>query len=332
MIDLAARARVLTCSPKGILAADESNASANKRLALCGIETTSETRRQYRELFLDAPDIEKYLSGVILYEETLSQSDTEGEPFTELLNRRGIMPGIKVDEGTEPMPNSPDEFLTKGLLGLPERLTAFVRDHGTMFTKWRAVIRIDGDRLPTAAAVLENARRLAAYAREVQAAGMVPMLEPEVLYDGTHSLVRCREVITQALATTVAALHDSAVDLSSVVIKTSMAMSGKDTGRIDAPEEVARETVEALLASVPPEIPGIVFLSGGQDDDQATENLRAIHAYAKERKAPWNITFSYARAIQGDALSAWQCKVENVPEARKAYMERLQALHRALEG
>jgi fructose-bisphosphate aldolase, class I len=332
MLDLTSRAKKLTCAPKGILAADESNESANKRLKLCGIESTAETRRQYRELFLDAPQIEDYLTGVILYSETLEQKDSDGEPFPALLLRRGIMPGIKVDEGTEPMPESPDEFITKGLIGLPERLTKYVKEHDTQFTKWRAVIKIDGDRLPTSGAILENARRLASYARMVQEAGMVPMLEPEVLYDGTHSLIRSKEVITDTLHTLIATLKDGAVDLSAIVIKTSMALSGKDTGRIDSPEEVAQATIDALLETVPREVPGIVFLSGGQEDDQATENLRAIHRYAKEKKVPWNITFSYARAIQEDALTAWKCLPQNVPEARKAYMERLKGLHGALEG
>jgi fructose-bisphosphate aldolase class I len=326
MIDLSARARMLSCAPKGILAADESNASADKRLSTCGIKTTKETRRKYRELFLDAERIEDYLNGVILFEETLEQKDDKGKLFPDLLHKRNIMVGIKVDQGTEPFSESPDELITKGLIGLPERLALFKKKHNIDFTKWRAVITIDGDRLPTSGAILENARRLASYARMVQEAGMVPVIEPEVLYDGKHSLLKSREVIEKTLTTVVAMLEESVVDPSSVVIKTSMALSGKDTGRIDKPSEVAKETLAALRASVPRDIPGIVFLSGGQEDDQATENLRAIHALAKKEPVPWNLTYSYARAIQEDALSAWQCKDENVPEARKAFLARLEKL------
>lgn len=330
MVDLYEKARRLTQAPKGILAADESNASADKRLSLCGIPPTSETRRQYRELFLDAPDIEQYLTGVILYEETLTQADDGGEPFTKLLRRRGIMPGIKVDQGTEPLEGSANELITNGLVGLPERLRTYVREHGTEFTKWRAVITIQGDTLPSDRALVENAKRLASYAKMVQEAGMVPMLEPEVLYDGTHSLVRSRDVIAKTLSVLVGELHTQAVDLHSVVIKSSMALSGKDTGRIDTPEEVARETLAAFSACVPKDVPGIVFLSGGQDDDQATENLAAIHKLAKEEKVSWNLTFSYARAIQQDALEAWKCIEENVPVAREAFLARLEKLHQAL--
>lgn len=327
MLDLATRARALTQPPRGILAADESNTSADKRLTLCGIPTNQETRRKYRELFLDAPDIENYLTGVILYKETLEQVDEHKEPFPALLLRRGIAPGIKVDEGTEPFVESPDELITNGLIGLPERLRAYVSQYNTQFTKWRAVIRIEGDRLPTSGAIVENARRLAMYARQVQEAGMVPMIEPEVLYDGTHSLIRSREVITQTLSAVVSALMDNAVDMGAVIIKTSMALSGKDTKRIDTPEEVAQETLTALTASLPSTIPGIVFLSGGQDDEQATENLRAIHRLAKELSVPWNLTFSYARAIQEDALTQWKCVEENVPRAREAFLARLKKLH-----
>lgn len=326
MIDLAEKARMLSTPPKGILAADESNATTDKRLSVCGITTSVETRRKYRELFLDAPRIEEYLNGVILYKETLEQKDTDGVSFANLLHRRGIMVGIKVDEGTEPFPESPYELITSGLIDLPARLADYTKKHQTDFTKWRAVIRIEGDRLPTSAAILENAKRLASYARMVQEASMVPMIEPEVLYDGTHSLIRCREVLQTTLSVTFDMLQEHAVDLSSVILKTSMVLSGKETQRQDTPEEVAHETLAALAASVPPEVPGIVFLSGGQEDDQATRNLAAIHAQTKQNPVPWNLTYSYARAIQEDALTAWQCKAENVPDAQEAFLARLQML------
>lgn len=330
MVDLHERARTLTQAPKGILAADESNASADKRLSLCGIAPTSETRRKYRELFLDAPGIEDYLSGVILYEETLTQTTDVGESFPALLRRRGIMPGIKVDTGTEPLEGSAGELITNGLIGLPERLETYVKEYGTEFTKWRAVITIQGDKLPTDRALVENARRLGSYAKMVQEAGMVPMLEPEVLYDGTHSLIRSRDVITRTLSVLVDELIAQAVDLQGVVIKSSMALSGKDTGRIDTPEEVARETLASFMASVPKEIPGIVFLSGGQESEQATQNLSAIHTLAKKQQVPWNLTFSYARAIQQAPLEKWKCIPENVPQAREEFLARLEKLHVAL--
>lgn len=332
MIDLQEIARTLVAPPKGILAADESNASANKRLASCGIETTAETRRKFRELFLDAPDIEQYLSGVILFEETLDQNDDKGEPFPALLHRRGIMSGIKIDQGTEPMEGSPDELITGGLLGLSKRLHTYREAHDTKFTKWRAVIKIDGDRLPTAPAIVENVKRLAMSARCVQEAGMVPMLEPEVLYDGKHSRARCRAVLEETMTALMKALEEHSVDVSAVIIKTSMAMSGKDTKKLDTPEEVAEDTLGALMASVPKEVPGIVFLSGGQGDDQATDNLRAIAKLAKKLNAPWKLTFSYSRAIEEDALSAWQCRVENVPAARAAYLDRLKKVSAAAGG
>lgn len=315
---------------KGLLAADESNMSADKRLKLYGIEPSVEMRRKYRDLFLNTPGIESCLSGVILYEETLTQSGDNGVPFPQSLAARGIIPGIKVDTGTEPFPGSADELITNGLIGLPERLAAFRQTHGTGFTKWRAVVRIDGDRLPTNTALLENAKRLAEYARLVQEAGMVPILEPEVLLEGPHSRVRAREVLVRTLETLMATLQDHAVDFSGVILKTAMAVSGSESGREDTPEEVAEDTVGALIETVPSSVPGIVFLSGGQTPDQATENLRAITAKAREVHAPWPLTFSYARALQEEALVAWGGKDENLDAARAAYAERLQKVTDAL--
>jgi len=330
MVDLAHIARRMVAPGKGLLAADESNMSADKRLKLYGIEPSVEMRRKYRDLFLNTPGIESCLSGVILYEETLTQSGDNGVPFPQSLAARGIIPGIKVDTGTEPFPGSADELITNGLIGLPERLAAFRQTHGTGFTKWRAVVRIDGDRLPTNTALLENAKRLAEYARLVQEAGMVPILEPEVLLEGPHSRVRAREVLVRTLETLMATLQDHAVDFSGVILKTAMAVSGSESGREDTPEEVAEDTVGALIETVPSSVPGIVFLSGGQTPDQATENLRAITAKAREVHAPWPLTFSYARALQEEALVAWGGKDENLDAARAAYAERLQKVTDAL--
>lgn len=329
MVDLSRIASSLVAPGKGILAADESTKSADKRLALYGIEPSEEMRRKFRDLFLGAPGAEQYVSGVILYEETLTQKANDGQSFPELLASRGVIPGIKVDTGTEPFPESKDELITNGLLGLPERLAEYHTTHGTGFTKWRAVIKIEGDTLPTSQALVENAKRLAQYARAVQEAGMVPILEPEVLLDGTHSRMRSRDVLIDTLEALMATLQDHAVDFSGVILKTAMALSGKDSGKEDSPEEVAEDTLAALMQTVPSSIPGIVFLSGGQTPDQATENLRAIAAKARDAHAPWPLTFSYARALQEEALSVWRGVDENVDEARAVYIERLKKVSEA---
>lgn len=333
MVDLADVARTLVSAPKGVFAADESPKSADARLESYGIPSGIDMRYKERDMFLSTPGIGSYLSGVILHIETLSQvCDSEKIACPDVLLASGIMPGIKVDQGTEPMPESKDELITNGLLGLSKRLHEYKELHKTTFTKWRAVIRIDGDHIPTAFAIVENAKRLAMSARCVQEAGMVPILEPEVLYDGTHSRMRSREVITDVFSTLVKALDEHGVDLGAVVFKSSMALSGKATGRIDTPEEVAEDTLDAFLASVPRSIPGIIFLSGGQGDDQATDNLRAIARLSREKKAPWGLTFSYSRALQDDALKAWAGKDENVPAARAAFLARLKKVSAASVG
>lgn len=289
-------------------------------------------RRTYRDLLLSTPGMEQYVSGVILYSETLGQNGADGMQFPASLTARGVVPGIKVDEGTEPMPESEKELITKGLLGLSDRLRAYRDTYGTGFTKWRAVITIEGDALPTSAAIVENAKRLAMYARCVQEAGMVPILEPEVLYDGTHSRVRSRAVITETMQALVQALGEHGVDPSGVIIKTSMALTGKGTGKIDTPEEVAEDTVAALMEGVPKGVPGIVFLSGGQKPDQAIDNLRAIAKLAKEKGAPWPLTFSYSRALQEEAMKLWDGKEENVEAARAVFLARLEAASKASLG
>jgi fructose-bisphosphate aldolase, class I len=330
MTDLLTIAKNLMAPGKGLLAADESSASADKRLALYGIAGSEENRRLDRELFLNTPGIEEYLSGVILYSETLAQKGSDKKLFPKSLAERGIIPGIKVDEGTEPFPESPDELITKGVLGLCDRLIGLKKEYGTGFTKWRAVIRIEGDQLPSAQALVENAKRLATYARDAQEVGMVPLIEPEVLYEGTHSRMRSRQVLEVTLRSVFDALHDQAVDLSGVILKTSMTLSGHESGRTDTPEEVANDTVEALMGAVPEHVPGIVFLSGGQTPDQATANLAAITKAAREKGAPWPLTFSYSRALQEEALALWAGKEENVPQARAAFLARLKLVSEAL--
>ncbi len=329
MTDLVATARSLFAPGKGILAADESVHTATARLASYGIGAGAEMRRQYRNLFFGADGIEQYLSGIILFSETLTEKGDDKEPFPASLFARGILPGVKVDLGTEPFPESPQELLTQGLLDLPERL-ALYKEQGAVFTKWRAVVRIDGDHMPTPLALHENAKRLASYAKEVQSAGLVPILEPELLYEGKHSRQRARAVMTETLGTLFSVLAEHAVDRASIILKTSMVLSGSESGKSDTPEEVALDTLAALSESVPSQIAGVVFLSGGQTPDQATDNLRAIARHAKEMNAPWPITFSYARALQEEELTLWKGKEENVPAARAAFLERLAKVSAAL--
>jgi len=331
MVDLSATAKMMVAPGKGLLAADESTATAGKRLAQYGIQDTVETRRLYRELFLDASGIEQYLSGVILYEETTEESADSGTPFVKLLADKGILPGIKVDKGTEPFPGSAGELITNGLVGLSDRLECFAAE-GLAFTKWRAVITIDGDKLPTPAAIVENAKRLATYACDAQKAGMVPILEPEVLLSGNHSRIRARDVIADTMKAVFAALEDQSVDLGGIIIKTSMALSGSGSGHPDTPEEVAESTLDALMKGVPPQVPGIVFLSGGQSPEQATDNLRAVARRAQALNAPWPLTFSYARALQEEAMELWRGDAANMPAARAAFLARLRKVSDAARG
>ncbi|MFA5998253.1 MAG: class I fructose-bisphosphate aldolase [Candidatus Paceibacterota bacterium] len=329
MTDLVATARSLFAPGKGILAADESEHTATARLAEYGIPASAETRRQYRDLFLGAEGIEHYLSGIILFSETLAQKGNDKKLFPKSLAARGILPGVKVDLGTEPISESPRELITHGLLDLPERLVEY-KKQGAVFTKWRAVIRIDGDGLPTALATHENAKRLASYAKEVQSAGLVPILEPEVLLEGKHSRIRARAVIEETLQTLFSVLAEHSVDRASVIVKTSMALSGSTSGKKDTPDEVAADTLAALIKSVPPQVAGIVFLSGGQTPSVATANLSAIMKQAKNMNAPWPLTFSFARALQEEALALWKGKEENVPAARSAFLARLARVSAAL--
>lgn len=329
MTDLVSIARSLFAPGKGILAADESVHTATARLAEYGIGAGEEMRRQYRDLFFGAEGIEQHLSGIILFSETLTEKGGDKKLFPASLAARGILPGVKVDLGTEPFPESPEELITQGLLDLPERL-ALYKKQGAVFTKWRAVIRIDGDHLPTAVAIHENAKRLATYAKEVQSAGLVPILEPEVLLSGKHSRARAREVLSETLGALFSVLDEHSVDRASLILKTSMALSGADSGKKDTPDEVAEDTIAALTKSVPTQIAGIVFLSGGQTPDQATDNLRAITKRARSAGAPWPLTFSYARALQEESLALWKGEKENVSAARAAFLDRLAKVSSAL--
>jgi fructose-bisphosphate aldolase class I len=328
MTDLVEIAKSLFALGKGLLADDETNPHADRWLAEHGIEGGPEMRRKFRNLFLAAPGAADYISGVILFTETLTQNADDGRPFTEILASAGIAPGVKVDEGTEPLPESPHELITKGLIGLADRLAPY-RAAGAKFTKWRAVVTIEGDTLPSAPALVENAKRLAGFARTCQEVGLVPILEPEVLHTGKHSRLRAKAVITDTLKILFKILEEQSVDRTALIIKTSMVLSGTDGGGTDTPEQVAGDTLDALMEAVPRDVPGIVFLSGGQTPDEATANLAAISVEAKKRKASWPLTFSYARALQDEALGIWKGKEENIAPARAAYLSRLKKVSEA---
>lgn len=320
-------AQSLVAPGKGILAADESPATMRKRFAPIGLEPNPENNRRYRELLFTAPDIERYLSGVILYDETIRQSADDGTPFATLLAQRGIIPGIKVDQGLEPLAGCEGEEISKGFDGLHERMHEYY-DMGARFTKWRSVIHIT-DELPTQAALDANAEVLAKYAKLVQMHEMVPMVEPEVLFDGTHTLERSGEVLRATLRALFLACEAQKVDLPALILKTSMALPGKESGvELDA-TAVARETLAALNDTVPHAVAGIVFLSGGQTPKQATENLNEV---GKCGAQPWPITFSYSRAIEEPVIAAWLGDVSHAALAQDTLLEQLQANSAARDG
>lgn len=303
---------------RGILAADESNSTAGKRLDSIGMDSTEENRRRYRELFLTTPGIEQYLSGVILYDETIRQKTSEGIPFAEHVREKGILPGIKVDKGTVPFPGFPEEKITEGLDGLPDRLEEYAA-LGARFAKWRAVIRI-GDNIPTPECIRANAIVLARYARMCQEANIVPIVEPEVLLKGGHTIERSEEVIAE---TTRAVFEELAVYRAVseyVILKSSMALSGKSSGQDVEHTEVAERTVRALTQALPEEAPGVVFLSGGQSSKRAMANLSAI---ADLEPFPFEVTFSYARALQRPALEVWRGDDENWSAAQDVFIKTL---------
>ncbi len=303
---------------KGILALDESQKTAGKRLESIGVENTEENRRKYRDLFLNTVDIESYVSGVILHEETLFQSNADGVLFMKVLEEKGIIPGIKVDKGAVDFPGFPEEKITEGLDGLRDRLKAYY-NQGARFAKWRAVISI-GDGLPTPECIHTNTTILARYARLCQEEGLVPVVEPEVLLSGTHTLEQSEKVTTEVLQTLFYQLDRYRVNLEAVILKTSMVLPGDKSGIIVTPERIAEATVQMLKKSVPDNIPGVVFLSGGQGVISATEHLDAI---ADLEPFPWEIAFSYARAIQAPALKVWQGQESNIEEAQHEFIKRL---------
>lgn len=317
--ELIANARAICLPGKGILAADESTGTIGKRFDNIKLENTETNRQAYRELLFTTPEIEKYISGVILYEETLYQSTADGKPFVKLLQEKNIIPGIKVDKGcAQILPGGRNETATQGLDDLGKRCAKYYAD-GARFAKWRAVLKI-GDNLPTEMAILENAHGLARYAQICQENGLVPIVEPEVLVDGTHTIDDCVKASERVYAGVVKALTDFGILMEGILLKPNMITSGSECATKAPSSEVAWKTVRTLLRTIPGAIPGITFLSGGQSEIEATCNLNAMNNV--DCKKPWNLTFSFGRALQHSCIKAWEGKVENVKKAQDVLIER----------
>ncbi len=311
-------ARAMTAPGKGILAADESSGTIKKRFDSIGVELTADTRRDYRELlFRSADAMSKYISGVILYDETIRQNAKDGTPLVKLIEKAGALPGIKVDRGTKPLSFCPGEVVTEGLDGLRERLIEY-RTLGAKFAKWRAVIDIGKD-MPSYDCISANAHALARYAALCQDEGIVPIVEPEVLMDGDHDIDRCATITEWVLKTTFEQLYYARVKLEGMVLKPNMAVPGKKSPKRASVAEVADKTLRVLKATVPAAVPGIAFLSGGQSDEEATAHLDAIN---KMGPLPWRVTFSYGRALQHAPQTVWSGKAENTAAAQRAFTHR----------
>lgn len=319
-------AQAMVASGKGLLAADESNPTCAKRFDAVGLENTEENRRQYRQLLLTAPGIGQYLSGVILFDETIRQKDDDGKSFVEHLKAEGIIPGIKVDKGAKDLALHEGEKVTEGLDGLRERFAEYAQ-MGAGFAKWRAVITIKGDELPSQACITANAHAMARYAALAQEAGIVPIVEPEVLLDGDHSIGRCYEVTSAIQKALFEALKNQNVLLEGAILKASMVLSGKDAPDRAGVQEVAEQTVRCLKENVPSELAGVVFLSGGQTELEATAHLDAMNRLGD---LPWPLTFSYSRAIQNPVLKLWAEGQKD--EAAAAYLKRSEANSLASKG
>ena len=316
-LDIVANAARMVAPGKGILAADESTGTIKNRLDSIDVPCTEDNRRDYRQLLFTTLGAGEYISGVILFDETLRQSGADGVPFPKLLWDNGILPGIKVDAGAKALAGSPGEKVTEGLDGLRERLAEYV-ELGAAFTKWRAVIDV-GSSIPSRACLEANAHALARFAALSQEAGLVPIVEPEVLMDGSHDMERCREVTEAALQLTFRELFNHNVLLEGMVLKPNMVLPGKKCSGQNSIQEVAEMTVKVLRRQVPGAVPGIAFLSGGQSEEEATAHLNAMN---KLGPLPWELSFSYGRALQASALQAWRGKVDNVPAAQAALAHR----------
>jgi len=315
--ELEETAKALVAPGKGLLAADESEGTIKKRFAPIGVESTEEHRRAYREMLFTTAGAEEYISGVILFDETIRQKTTDGRPFVDVLVKQGIHPGIKVDLGAKPLAGFPNEEITEGLDGLRERLAEYAK-LGARFTKWRAVIKIGHD-FPTRGGLESNAHALARFAALSQEAGLVPIVEPEVLMDGTHTIERHYEVTQSAQLAVFRALAEAGVRLEGMLLKPNMILSGTEAAKQAGTPEVAAATLQCLRHTVPPAVPGIVFLSGGQADVPATRHLNALNQIST---GPWALTFSYGRALQDAALKRWGGKEGNVKAAQQKLAHR----------
>jgi fructose-bisphosphate aldolase class I len=322
-------ALALVAPGKGILAADESSGTIKKRFDGINVESTEESRRDYREmLFRSSEAMTKSISGVILYDETIWQNAKDGTPLVKIIEQSGAIPGIKVDEGTQALPNCPGELVTVGLDKLAERLKKYY-DRGARFAKWRAVINIDKDKIPSMTAIHVNAHALGRYAALCQAAQIVPIVEPEVLMDGDHDIDRCYEVSQRVLNETFQELRIQRVALEGMVLKPNMVVPGKKSAKQASVEEVAEKTIRLLKNCVPAAVPGIAFLSGGQSDEDATAHLDAMNRIGG---LPWRLTFSYGRALQAAPLRAWSGKAENVAAGQRAFTHRARMNSLATKG
>jgi fructose-bisphosphate aldolase, class I len=315
--ELEAVAQAMVAKGKGILAADESMGTIKRRFDSIKIESNENNRRAYRELLFTTPGLEEAISGVILFDETIRTAASDGTPFPQVLSKKGIIPGIKVDKGPVDIPGFPGEVVTEGLDGLRARVKEY-KEFGAKFAKWRAVITI-GDGIPTYNCLEANAHALARYAALCQEGGLVPIVEPEVLLDGNHTIERCEEATEAALRITFSTLMRHRVHLEGMILKPSMVVSGKDNPRQAGVEEVAERTIRCLKRTVPAAVPGVAFLSGGQSAVSATEHLNAMNKLGPH---PWQVSFSYARALQDPAIKAWKGESANVATAQKIFYHR----------
>jgi fructose-bisphosphate aldolase class I len=324
---MAETAKAMVAPGKGLLAADESSGTCKKRFDAVKVECNEENRRAYRELLFSTPNISEFVSGVILFDETLRQKTKDGESFAEYLKKNGVIPGIKVDGGAHDMALHPGEKVSEGLDGLRKRLEEYFK-LGARFAKWRAVITI-GENIPSWACIEANAHALARYSALCQEASIVPIVEPEVLLDGNHTVERCEEETEKTLATLFNELTWHKVSLEHVILKASMVVSGKENARQAPVQEVAERTLKVLKRTVPAALPGVVFLSGGQTDENATAHLDAMNRMGG---APWPLTFSYSRALQQAALNTWRGNAANVKSAQAAFHHRARMNSLAAKG
>ena len=323
-------AQALVAEKKGILAADESGGTIKRRFDSINVESTEKSRRDYREMLFRTAGVSDFISGVILFDETIRQEAADGTPIVKVLTDQGIIPGIKVDKGTISLPSAPDELVTEGLDSLRDRLTEYV-ELGAGFTKWRAVISITND-TPTSYGIAANAHALARFAALSQEAGLVPIVEPEVLRDGDHSIERCFEVTEETLREVFDQLAQQKVLLEGMLLKPSMVISGgSSTQRADS-DEVAERTIECFKKVLPAAVPGVVFLSGGEPDNSVTSNLNAINQKTAALGTPWELTFSFGRSLQGAPLTAWAGKAENTEAAALAFYTRASLTSAARQG